>query len=324
MQPTKLGIYMVKRIVVVGSINLDLVAATQRIPSAGETVAGLSFRTFPGGKGANQAVAAARVGGSVSMVGKVGTDAFGVQLRESLEEFNVNTEAVEIVPGSSGVALINTDAKGENAITVVAGANAHLSPADLDSNIDVIRRAGILLAQLEIPLETVEYLAAIAFRERIPLMLDPAPARSLPLSLLKCVDWLTPNETETCALTGQRPGELSDKSIEDAANALLDRGSRNVILKLGARGCYVALSNGTRELLPAYPVHAVDTTAAGDAFNGALAVALLDGQSPLESASWASAVAALSVTRPGAQASMPTAAEVDRFLDDSRSTKSAR
>ena len=151
---------MAKRIVVVGSINLDLVAATQRIPIAGETVAGLSFRTFPGGKGANQAVAAARVGGAVSMVGKLGADAFGVQLRESLEESNVNTEAVEVVPGSSGVALITTDPKGQNAITVVAGANAQLSPADLDANINLIRSAGILLTQLEIPLETVEYLAA--------------------------------------------------------------------------------------------------------------------------------------------------------------------
>lgn len=315
---------MAKRIVVVGSINLDLVAATQRIPIAGETVAGLTFQTFPGGKGANQAVAAARLGGSVSMVGKLGADAFGVQLRDSLEESNVNTEAVEVVPGSSGVALITTDAKGQNAITVVAGANAQLSPADLDANIGLILGAGILLTQLEIPFETVECLAAIALQERVPLVLDPAPARPLPPSVLKCIDWLTPNETETCILTGRRPGQLSDESIEDAATALLDRGSRNVILKLGDRGCYLALSDGTRQMLPAYSVKAVDTTAAGDAFNGALAVALLNGQSPIESALWASAVAAISVTRPGAQASMPTALEVDRFLEDSRGAKLSR
>jgi ribokinase len=315
---------MAKRIVVVGSINLDLVAATQRIPIAGETVAGLTFRTFPGGKGANQAVAAARLGGSVSMVGKLGADAFGVQLRDSLEESNVNTEAVEVVPGSSGVALITTDAKGQNAITVVAGANAQLSPADLDVNIGLILGAGIVLTQLEIPFETVEYLAAIALQERVPLVLDPAPARPLPPSVLKCIDWLTPNETETCILTRRQPGELSDASIEDAANALLDRGCRNVILKLGDRGCYLALSDGTRQMLPAYSVKAVDTTAAGDAFNGALAVALLNGQSPIESALWASAVAAISVTRPGAQASMPTALEVDRFLEDSRGAKLSR
>lgn len=315
---------MAKRIVVVGSINLDLVAATQRIPIAGETVAGLSFRTFPGGKGANQAVAAARVGGAVSMVGKLGADAFGVQLRESLEESNVNTEAVEVVPGSSGVALITTDPKGQNAITVVAGANAQLSPADIDANIDLIRSAGILLTQLEIPLATVDYLAAIAAQERIPLILDPAPARFLPPSLLKSVDWLTPNETETCILLGRGPQELSENLTQDAANALLDCGSRNVILKLGDRGCYVALADGTRQLLPAYAVKAVDTTAAGDAFNGAFAVALMNGLEPLESASWAAAVAAISVTRPGAQASMPTASEVARFLEDSHCSKSTR
>jgi ribokinase len=315
---------MSKRIVVVGSINLDLVAATQRIPNAGETIAGLSFRTFPGGKGANQAVAAARLGGAVSMVGKIGEDAFGVQLRESLEESNVNTEAVEVAPGSSGVALITIDPKGENAITVVAGANARLSPADIDSNISLIRSAGILLTQLEIPLETVEHLAAIAGQKRIPLLLDPAPARLLPPSLLKSVDWLTPNETETCILLGRGPQELSENLIEDAAKALLNSGCRNVILKLGDRGCYVALSDGTRKLLPAYAVKAVDTTAAGDAFNGAFAVALMNGLEPLESASWASAVAAISVTRPGAQASMPTASEVDRFLEDCRSAKSTR
>jgi ribokinase len=311
---------MAKRIVVVGSINLDLVATTQRIPSSGETVAGLSFQTFPGGKGANQAVAAARLGASVSMLGKVGTDTFGNQLRESLEESKVDTSGIGIVPGSSGVALINTDVKGENAITVVAGANQHLSPADLDGHIGIIRSAGVLLAQLEIPLETVEYLAAIAIRERIPLVLDPAPARRLPSSLLKCVDWLTPNETEASSLLEYAPGVLSKEMLKDAANAFLALGSRNVILKLGERGCYVALSDGNKQLLPAYSVHAIDTTAAGDAFNGAFAVALLNGKDPLSSASWASAVAAISVTRAGAQPSMPSSFEVNRFLEQTTHT----
>jgi len=311
---------MAKRIVVVGSINLDLVATTQRIPSSGETVAGLSFQTFPGGKGANQAVAAARLGASVSMLGKVGTDTFGNQLRESLEESKVDTSGIGIVPGSSGVALINTDVKGQNAITVVAGANQHLSPADLDGHIGIIRSAGVLLAQLEIPLETVEYLAAIAIRERIPLVLDPAPARRLPSSLLKCVDWLTPNETEASSLLEYAPGVLSKEMLKDAANAFLALGSRNVILKLGERGCYVALSDGNKQLLPAYSVHAIDTTAAGDAFNGAFAVALLNGKDPLSSASWASAVAAISVTRAGAQPSMPSSFEVNRFLEQTTHT----
>jgi ribokinase len=251
------------------------------------------------------------------MLGKLGTDVFGVQLRESLEQSKVNTDGIEVVPGPSGVALITTDTKGANAITVVAGANAYLSPADLDIHIALIRGAGILLTQLEIPLETVEYLVALAIRERIPLVLDPAPARQLPASLLKGVEWLTPNETEACFLLGCAPGELFEEALKDAANALLALGSRNVIIKLGERGCYVALLDGTRQLLPAYSVHAVDTTAAGDAFNGALAVALLNGQDPLSSASWALAVAALSVTRPGAQPSMPTSLEVDQFLEES-------
>jgi len=315
---------MARRIVVVGSINLDLVAATERIPTAGETVAGSSFQTFAGGKGANQAVAAARLAGQVSMLGKLGTDAFSVQLRESLANANVNTDAVDVVSGSSGVALITTDAEGQNAITVVAGANARLGPADLEAHIELIRSAGILLTQLEIPIETVEYLAGIAVEEGIPLMLDPAPACPLPSSLLNRVNWLTPNETETCILTGLPPGNLGERELEEAADKLLNAGCRNIVLKLGNRGCYLALADGTRERLAAYAVSAVDTTAAGDAFNGALAVALMKGQSPVDCAMWASGVAAISATRHGAQPSMPTLIEVDRFLDDMNSAKSAR
>jgi len=315
---------MGKHIVVVGSINLDLVAATPHIPIVGETVAGTSFRTFPGGKGANQAVAAARLGASVCMIGKLGADSFGTELRNSLIAANVDTDGVKVVPESSGVALITTDPAGQNAITVVAGANAYLSPADLDANLDLIRDAGMLLTQLETPLETIEHLAEIASEHGIPLMLDPAPARALPPSLLKLIDWLTPNETETCILIDQPPGELSLASLEKAAETLLATGCRNVILKLGHKGCYVALSDGTRRLVPAYPVKAVDSTAAGDAFNGAFAVAQINGMEPVEAASWASAVAALSVTRAGAQASMPTAMEVDVFLDDIRSAKVGR
>lgn len=315
---------MTKPIVVVGSINLDLVAATEHIPIAGETVAGSSFQTFAGGKGANQSVAAARLGGQVSMIGKLGNDAFGVQLRESLANANVNIDAVDAVYGSSGVALITTDTEGQNAIIVVAGANASLRPADLNAQIDLIRSAGILLTQLEIPIETVEYLARIASEERIPLVLDPAPARPLPSSLLKCVDWLTPNEIETCILTGLPPGDLDETSLQEAADRLLEAGCRNVVLKLGDRGCYLALADGTRERLPAYAVSTVDTTAAGDAFNGAFAVALMNGQGAVESAAWASGVAAISVTRHGAQTSMPNLFEVDRFLDDMNSAKSGR
>jgi ribokinase len=306
---------MAKRIVVVGSINLDLVAATPHIPLPGQTVSGLNFQTFPGGKGANQAVAAARLGGRVSMIGKLGSDDFAKQLKRSLEEAGVETDAIGNAAEPSGVALITTDADGENAITVVAGANGLLSPADLEANLDLIRSAGILLAQLEIPLETVECLAGIAVKAGIPLMLDPAPARPLPACLLRCVEWLTPNETELWPQLEQSARQLSPEVLEEAAGQLLVRGSRNVILKLGERGCYLALADGTRKLLPAYEVRAVDTTAAGDAFNGALAVALLKGNDAINSALWASAVAAISVTRHGAQPSMPNPAEVDSFLE---------
>lgn len=306
---------MPKRIVVVGSINLDLVAATPHIPLPGQTVSGSTFQTFPGGKGANQAVAAARLGASVSMIGKLGADVFAEQLKKSLEDAGVETDAIGRADGPSGVALITTDPDGENAITVVAGANDMLSPADLEANLDLIRSAGILLTQLEIPMETVECLARIAAKENIPLMLDPAPARLLPASVLKSVEWLTPNETELWPQLQQLAKELSSDVLKEAASQLLSRGSRNVILKLGERGCYLALADGTRKLLPAYDVRAVDTTAAGDAFNGALAVALLRGDDPVKSALWASAVAAISVTRHGAQPSMPNPAEVEIFLE---------
>ena len=305
---------MQKRVVVVGSINLDLVATAQRIPLAGETLSGTSFNTFPGGKGANQAVAAARLGAPVSMIGKLGNDSFGTELRASLEAAGVDTGAVGVVPTSSGLAQITTAANGENAIVVVGGANAQLFPADLDAQIDLIRQAGILLTQLEIPLETVEHLGAIAQRESIPLVLDPAPARPLPASLLRCVDWLTPNETETCSLLEVSAQELPLNALEGATTKLIQLGSHNVLLKLGQRGCYLALADGTRKLLPAFAVRAVDTTAAGDAFNGAFAAALLQGKDPISSASWASAVAAISVTRRGAQPSMPTREEVESFL----------
>jgi ribokinase len=254
----------------------------------------------------------------VALIGKVGQDSFGKQLRDTLSESGVETDAIGVVPGSTGVALITTDATGDNSITIVAGANAQLAPQDLDTNLGLIRSAGLLMTQLEIPLETVEYLASIAVREKIPLILDPAPACRLPASIVKCVDWLTPNETETCTLLGWPVQELSEDGFEELANTLLECGCKNVILKLGARGCYLALADGTRRLLPSYNVRALDTTAAGDAFNGALGVALMAGRDPISSASWASAVAAVSVTRHGAQPSMPTPSEVEAFLDERR------
>src|SRR5208337_3947756 len=201
---------MQKPIVVVGSINLDLVVGADHIPQVGETVIGRGFNTFWGGKGANQAVAAAKLGCPVSMIGNVGNDAFGTQLRNGLNDAGVDTACVNTVEGPSGVALITTGPAGENTIVVVPGANGKLTPADLEDNIDLLRGAGILLCQLEIPLETVEYLAVVGERYGIPLVLDPAPAQILQRDVLSRMDWVTPNETEACRLLGVAEKEIAE------------------------------------------------------------------------------------------------------------------
>jgi ribokinase len=305
---------MHKPIVIVGSINLDLVVSADRIPQVGETIIGNSFNTFCGGKGANQAVAVAKLGYPVSMVGNVGSDAFGTQLRNGLKDAGVDTGYVNTVEGPSGVALITTGRLGENNIVVVPGANGRLTPKLLEKAATILERAGFLLAQLEIPLETVEYLAQFAERHDIPLMLDPAPARELPTALLRSVTWITPNETEAQELL-KANFENGDQGYNAAADRLLACGVRNVLLKLGSRGCVIAQGNLPKEHVPAFPVDAVDTTAAGDAFNAGFAVGLMRGSTVARSAVFASAVAAISVTRPGAQPSMPTGDEVDRFLE---------
>jgi ribokinase len=308
---------MQKPIVVVGSINLDLVASADRIPQVGETIIGRSFATFYGGKGANQAVAVARLGYPVSMVGKVGKDAFGTQLRSALQQAGVDMKFVETVEGSSGTALITTEPHGENTIVVVPGANAYLTPRSLEKAEPLLRQAGFFLAQLEIPLEMVEYLAELAERHDIPFMLDPAPARELPESLLRRVSWLTPNETETQGLVKTTLDD-TEQSAYTAADQLRSRGVKNVLLKLGSRGCLIAQGSQPKQRVPAFAVHAVDTTAAGDAFNAGFAVALLRGHSATDAAVFASAVAAISVTRPGAQPSMPSGDEVEEFLQEHR------
>jgi ribokinase len=311
---------MTKRLVVVGSINLDLVSVAPRIPLPGETLIGASFASFSGGKGANQAFAAARLGMQVSMIGKLGNDSFGAELRANLESAGVDTTAVEVEATSSGIAQIITAANGENVIVVIPGANAHVSPSYVEKHLDVIRSASIVLTQLETPLETVEFLAGVTRREGIPLVLDPAPAQPLSTSLLERVDWLTPNESETCSLLNLKSQDLPENELANIAEILLQRGPRNVLLKLGQRGCFLALADGKRISLPAHQVRAIDSTAAGDAFNGAFASALLEGHDPVRSAFWASAVAAISVTRRGAQPSMPTRAEVQAFLSEREGT----
>jgi ribokinase len=306
---------MAKQIVVIGSVNLDLVCGGKRIPAPGETVSGDRFQTFFGGKGANQAVAAARLGYPVSMVAKVGDDEFGDRLRKGLRTVGVNVSQVQVSKGtSSGVALISVDARGQNSIMVIPGANGKLLPEDIERALPMLRSAGMLLAQLEVPLETVEYVSEIAKREGIPFMLDPAPARPLPRKLLSRVSFLTPNETETCALCGiETTSKVSLSTMTECASELKARGATNVILKLGARGAYIH-SDGLRKAVPSFKVPVVDSTAAGDAFNAGLAVALMRKLSLEDAVRYAAAVGAVSVTRAGAQPAMPTAEEVENLL----------
>lgn len=306
---------MHKHIVVVGSINLDLVAAGERVPLPGETLTGRAFSTFHGGKGANQAVGVARLGYPVSIVGKVGDDSFGSALRGALRKAGVEVRRVGTAKGSSGVALINTGDDGQNNIVVVPGANGKLLPKDITKASALLRKAEMFLTQLEIPLITVETLAVFAHKNKIPLMLDPAPAQELPKGLLQCATWITPNESETRILCGLAANEpVTPATAARSADLLLERGPKNVLIKMGSQGVFLATAEGMREMVPAFAVKAVDSTAAGDAFNAGFAVSLLSGAAPVQAARYASAVAAISVTRVGAQPSMPTAREVERFL----------
>lgn len=306
---------MRKLIVVVGSINLDLVARSKRIPLAGETVTGNSLQTFFGGKGANQAVGVARLGYPVAMIGRVGEDEYGEHLRRGLSDAGVDARAVRSAPGvSSGAALISVASDGSNSIIVIPGANGRVTPADLEADFPTLSSAGMILMQLEVPLSAVALVVEFAWSRRIPVVLDPAPARKLPATLLRKVAWLTPNEVETCALCGVEIARLNPRNRSRYAETLLAKGLQNVVLKLGERGAFWASADGSRAMVPAFRVRAVDSTAAGDAFNAGLAVALMKGASSFEAVEFASAVAALSVTRAGAQPSMPAADEVERFI----------
>jgi ribokinase len=303
-----------KPIVVVGSINTDLVSTTGRIPAVGETVIGNDFHIHPGGKGANQAVAVARLGYPVQLIGRLGNDAFGTQLRSHLESSGVNIGGVATSNGTSGVAVIVVSEKGENSIIVTPGANARVTPQDIEANLYSIRNAGIVLAQLEIPLETVDYLATVCAREGVPLILDPAPAADLPPRIFDRIAWLTPNESEATFYVGETELAPNGHLPDEIAKELLSKGSHGVALKMGERGVYLASQDISGTLIPAFKLRAVDTTAAGDAFNGGFATGLMLGKSPAESARFASAVAGISVTRSGAQPSMPSMTEVERFL----------
>ncbi|MGH2452173.1 MAG: ribokinase [bacterium] len=296
------------RVCVLGSLNMDLVIKALRLPARGETVTGGEFATFRGGKGANQAVAAARLGAGVSIVGCVGDDLFGRQLVDGLREEGIDTRAVRVDRGTpSGVALITVDPDGHNTIVVAPGANRRLTVADVEAARQAIAEADVLLAQLEVPVEAVLQAARLARARGRPIVLDPAPATPLPGELYENVSVINPNEGEAQRLTGIAVDD--EAGVRAAAEVLLARGCGAVVIKVGEKGAFVAAGT-TREMVEGIAVAAVDTTAAGDAFAGALAVALAEGRDTVAAARFANVVGALSVTRMGAQPSMPTRDEV--------------
>lgn len=306
-----------KHIVVLGSLNMDFVVAVERLPAPGETVIGSDFQMHPGGKGANQACAAGKLGVDrvpTRMVGRVGYDVFGDQLKASLSAAGVDVSAVHAARSyATGVALISVEKSGQNAIVVASGANQALAASEVEAMRPVFRGAGFVLFQLESPLETVAAALALAHQEGVRTILDPAPARRLDTNLLAMVDILTPNETEASILAGLPPGRVSLDGAPELARKLLALGPRAIVLKLGEQGCFYC--DGQTELAsPGFPVEVRDTTAAGDTFNAALAVALTEGQPLPQALRFANAAAGISVTRVGAQASVPSRSEVDALL----------
>jgi ribokinase len=300
------------RVVVVGSSNIDLVMKMTRLPKVGETVTDATFVQAFGGKGANQAVGAARAGGEVAFVGCVGDDAYGAQVRGALEADGIDTRFVFTEPGvASGTALILVGAAGENYISVAPGANYRLTPGRVDGARAAIEAASIVITQCEIPPDTLEHVVGVAASLGKPVLLNLAPARPLGSDALSRLSILAVNETEAEFLTGLRVA--SDRDVREAADALLAKGPKTVVLTLGARGAYVA-GESLRAPVPGFAVDAVDTTAAGDVHCGALAVALVEGRPLLDAARFANAAAALSVTRLGAQPSAPRREEIEALL----------
>lgn len=304
-------------IVVIGSINMDLVCRTPRLPAAGETVIGDALATLPGGKGANQAVAAARLGGQVHLVGRVGDDDFGRRLLDGLKRDGVHTRSVAATRGSpTGCAMILVDAAGENSIVVAPGANAHVSPEDVDRAARLIARASAVVLQLEIPPATVRHAVALCRRLGVFTILDPAPVpqKGLPRALFG-VDLLTPNESEAERLLAHGSERMTDPARVGAA--LLARGAGTVALKLGGRGAMIvgrAGRAGETEAVRPFKVKVIDTTAAGDAFTAALAVAVSEGMTLPQAVRFANAAGALCCTGFGAQPSLPTRAAVDALI----------
>lgn len=299
--------------IVFGSINMDLVSRTPHLPVPGETLTGHSFETVPGGKGANQAVAVARLGVSTEMVGRVGGDSFGQDLLQGLKANGVGCDRVLIDESThSGVAAIAVDDAGENHIIVIPGVNGQVGTADVERLQAVLPKAKVLLLQLEIPLPAVVAAAKVAKQAGVTVILDPAPARSdLPPELYSLVDIITPNQVEASQLVGFTVDDV--ETATQAARILHQRGVQSIIIKLGKLGAVCFRANEIFQI-PAFPVKAVDTVAAGDAFNGGLAAGLVQGLSLQQAATQAAAVAALSVTKAGAQPSLPTREELKAFL----------
>lgn len=297
-----------KKILVVGSSNTDMVIQTNHFPAPGETILGGRFLMNAGGKGANQAVAAARLGGMVTFVGKIGDDIFGKQAVQQLEDEGINVDFVAVdTENPSGVAMITVDRKGENSIVVAPGSNGTLSSADFDKALAELDDSEFVLMQLEIPISTVEYIARMAAKKQKKVVLNPAPAAVLTDELLQNLYIITPNETEAELLTGIKVTD--GQSAQKAALVLNEKGVELVIITMGSAGAFL-LSNGISEIISASKVEAVDTTAAGDTFNGALVVALSEGKTIQESIAFANKAAAISVTRIGAQSSVPFRKEI--------------
>jgi len=299
-------------ITVIGSANMDAIARVVTLPGAGSTALATGFQRLPGGKGANQAVAAARAGGEVAFVGCVGDDVYGKELVDTMAEAGVATDHVRVLQGQpSGVAMITVDDQGENCIVVIPGANASVEPTDVDAAADMIARSSAILLQLEIPLQTVAHALRVARKLGVTAILNPAPAQSLDPAMLKLVDVLVPNEQELAHLSGIGP----PLDISMAANLLVDSGVGTVVVTLGHKGVFAA-RRGDSMNVPMFPVQAVDTTGAGDTFVGNLAAALDRGARLDAALRFASAAAALSITRPGAQAGRPWRSETEQFLSE--------
>ena len=300
------------KILVIGSLNMDLIVTTTRIPAVGETVLGSDFSSAPGGKGANQAVAAARLGGAVSMIGCVGDDIFGKSLLENLHYNSVDTSCVKVIEGSpTGVAVIVLK-DGDNSIIVDPGSNYKLTAEMIDEMEDQIKECSIMLVQLEIPIETVERAVSLARKHGVTVLLNPAPAAKLSEELLSKIDIFTPNESECEFITGIPV--KSTKDAERAVEVLVGKGIRQVIITMGSKGV-VYNSGNTIVHKPAYNVEVVDTTAAGDSFSGAVAVALAGGKNIDEAIELASKVGALTVMKKGAQPALPSLEEVKKFRE---------